>query len=148
MPAPASTQMTAPARVLTGDRPTGRLHLGHLVGTLQQCVQLQSQYDMMPLVADLHTLTTRVSRADASVLAESVRGIVLDYLACGIDPGRCGIFLQSAVPEIPELYALLANLVTVCAASPPTPCGRCAPPWACRSSGRPRPRTCADRTNS
>jgi tryptophanyl-tRNA synthetase len=118
-PAPKSlTPGTMPVarshqRVLTGDRPTGRLHLGHLVGSLRNRVTLQSQRDTILLIADLHVLTTKPDRGARTELAAHVRGIVLDYLASGIDPAHTSIFLQSAVPEICELNTLLENLVTV-----------------------------------
>ncbi len=100
-------------RALTGDRPTGRLHLGHLVGSLQNRIRLQSQYDIILVVADLHTLTTRPDRDALSQLPDNVRGIVLDYLAAGIDPDKVTICLQSAIPEVYELNTLFENLVTV-----------------------------------
>jgi tryptophanyl-tRNA synthetase len=100
-------------RVLTGDRPTGRLHLGHLVGSLRKRVELQSQYDTILLIADLHTLTTRPDRDALSELRNHVHAIVIDYLAAGIDPQRTSIALQSAIPAVYELNTLLENLVTV-----------------------------------
>ncbi len=100
-------------RLLTGDRPTGRLHLGHLVGSLQNRVRLQDEYECYFVVADLHTLTTRQSRAEIAEIGGYVREIVLDYLAVGIDPERSVVFLQSAVPETYELNLLLEMLVSV-----------------------------------
>lgn len=100
-------------RILTGDRPSGRLHLGHLVGSLLKRVELQHEYDTVLIVADLHMLTTRRSRNDIEQIAANARGLVIDYLASGIDPERVTIYLQSAVPEVYELNTLLANLVTV-----------------------------------
>ncbi|HEX2568713.1 MAG TPA: tryptophan--tRNA ligase [Polyangia bacterium] len=100
-------------RILTGDRPTGRLHLGHLVGSLQNRVRLQNDYDTILIVADLHMLTTKQSRQDIEEVTENARGLVLDYLAAGIDPEKTTIYLQSAIPEVYELNTLFENFVTV-----------------------------------
>jgi tryptophanyl-tRNA synthetase len=100
-------------RILTGDRPTGRLHLGHLVGSLQNRVKLQREYETILIVADLHMLTTRPTREDIERITENARGLVLDYLAAGIDPEVTTIYLQSAIPEVYELNTLLENLVAV-----------------------------------
>jgi tryptophanyl-tRNA synthetase len=100
-------------RLLTGDRPTGRLHLGHFVGTLNNRIQMQDEYESYFIVADLHTLTTRPERAAIDEIAENVHQLVLDYLSIGIDPHRSVIFLQSAIPETYELNLLLEMLVTV-----------------------------------
>ncbi len=98
-------------RLLTGDRPTGKLHLGHYVGTLANRVRLQDEYECFFLLADYHILTTRLERLDE--IEENIREIVLDYLSIGIDPERSTIFLQSAVPQIPELHLIFSMLVTV-----------------------------------
>ena len=79
-------------RLLTGDRPTGRLHLGHLVGSLQNRVRLQDEYECYFVVADLHTLTTRQSRAEIDEIGGYVHEMLLDYLAGGIAPGGRAIF--------------------------------------------------------
>ena len=100
-------------RILTGDRPTGRLHLGHYVGSLRNRVRLQDEYECFFIIADLHVLTTRNSAQDIAAIADNARGMVLDYLSVGIDPARSTIFLQSAVHETYELALLLGNLVTV-----------------------------------
>ncbi len=106
--------MTEPkGRILTGDRPTGRLHLGHYVGSLKNRVRLQEQYETFFIIADLHTLTTRPQKEYTSKVAGHVREMVLDYLAVGIDPEKSVIFLQSAVPGTYELNLLLEMLVTV-----------------------------------
>jgi tryptophanyl-tRNA synthetase len=99
-------------RLLTGDRPTGRLHLGHFVGTLRNRIEMQEEYESF-IVADLHTLTTRPERSAIDEIEENVRHLVLDYLAVGIDPQRSTIFLQSAIPETYELNLILEMLVTV-----------------------------------
>ena len=100
-------------RILTGDRPTGRLHLGHYVGSLHNRVDLQEDYDCLFIIADLHMLTTQPKKEQVARVARNVRDIVLDYLAAGIDPAQSTIFLQSAVPETYELSLLLGMLVSV-----------------------------------
>ncbi|MCC8107578.1 MAG: tryptophan--tRNA ligase, partial [Planctomycetes bacterium] len=100
-------------RILTGDRPTGRLHLGHYVGSLKSRVELQHSYDTTLIVADLHMLTTKPSREAIEQISENARGLVLDYLAAGIDPNITTIYLQSAVREPYELNLLLEMLITV-----------------------------------
>lgn len=100
-------------RVLTGDRPTGKLHLGHYVGSLANRVRLQDSYECYFLIADLHMLTTRPNREDIEAIAANARDMVLDYLACGIDPARSVIYLQSAVHEVYELNLIFEMLVTV-----------------------------------
>ncbi len=100
-------------RILTGDRPTGRLHLGHYVGSLRNRVQLQEEYDCFFIIADLHTLTTQPKKDKVAQVATYVHDIVLDYLAAGIDPERSPIFVQSAVPETCELNLIFEMLVSV-----------------------------------
>ncbi len=100
-------------RILTGDRPTGKLHLGHYVGSLQNRVRLQHEYECFFIIADLHTLTTRPQKAAITEITENAREMVLDYLAAGIDPEISTIYLQSAVPEIYELNLLFEMMVTV-----------------------------------
>jgi len=106
------TQFQKP-RLLTGDRPTGRLHLGHYVGSLANRVRLQNQYESFFIIADLHTLTTRPEREYIKDIPAYIRDIVLDYLAVGIDPAVSTIFVQSAVPETYQLNLLFEMLVTV-----------------------------------
>jgi tryptophanyl-tRNA synthetase len=100
-------------RILTGDRPTGRLHLGHLVGSLLNRVKLQGEYETIIVTADLHVLTTKTAASDIRRIAGNVRGLVLDYLASGIDPHKTTIYLQSVIPKVYELNTLFQNLVTV-----------------------------------
>ena len=100
-------------RMLTGDRPTGPLHLGHLVGSLRNRVRLQDTFDAYFIIADLHMLTTRSAPEDIALVDQRARGLVLDALSAGIEPERAVFYLQSAVPEIHELAGLLQNLVTV-----------------------------------
>ena len=105
--------MTQRKRILTGDRPTGRLHLGHWVGSIQNRVRLQDTYECYFIIADLHTLTTRPEKEAVSEIPENIRQMVLDYLAVGIDPERSTIFVQSAIPETTELAALFGMLVSL-----------------------------------
>jgi len=100
-------------RILTGDRPTGPLHLGHYVGTLANRVKLQDQYDCFFIMADLHTLTTNITKEKTSTLNDRVRGLVLDYLSVGIDPAKSVIYQQSKVPEVTYLSTIFTNLITV-----------------------------------
>jgi tryptophanyl-tRNA synthetase len=100
-------------RILTGDRPTGRLHLGHYVGSIRNRVELQERYETYLLVADLHMLTTHNTKEDIDRVAENARGMVLDLLAAGIDPEKVTIYLQSAVPEVYELNLICEMLVSV-----------------------------------
>jgi tryptophanyl-tRNA synthetase len=96
-------------RVLTGYRPTGPLHLGHWAGNIENMLRLQEEHDCFFFVADWHMLTTDYDRTD--LLPERVRGLVLDWLAAGIDPGRCTIYRQSHLPEVAEM-ALLFGMIT------------------------------------
>lgn len=105
--------MKVKKRILTGDRPTGKLHLGHYVGTLANRIRLQYEYESFFIIADLHMLTTRNAPEDIAQSAQNIRDLVLDSLAAGIDPAVATFYLQSAVPEVCELYTLFQNLVTV-----------------------------------
>jgi len=100
-------------RILTGDRPTGRLHLGHYLGSLLNRVSSQDKYDCFFIIADLHTLTTRPNKASIAELPENILQTTIDYLAIGIDPGKSTIFVQSAIPGIFELNTLLGMLASV-----------------------------------
>lgn len=105
--------MEKKGRILTGDRPTGRMHIGHYVGSFENRVKLQEKYESFFIIADLHMLTTKPEKEHTLKLEQNVRDIVLDYLAVGIDPEISVIFLQSAVPETYELNLIFENLVTV-----------------------------------
>lgn len=107
------TQTNQKPRILTGDRPTGPLHLGHYVGTLKNRVKLQHDYDCFFIIADLHTLTTQISKEKTQDLRNKARGLVLDYLSVGIDPKNCVIYQQSLVPQVTYLSTIFTNLVTV-----------------------------------
>jgi len=99
--------------ILTGDRPTGPLHLGHYLGTLKNRVKLQDDYQCYFIIADLHTLTTAPSKEKTSKLNDLARSQVLDYLSVGIDPKKAVIYQQSKVPAVTYLSSLFTNLVTV-----------------------------------
>jgi len=100
-------------RILTGDRPTGPLHLGHFVGTLKNRVALQDEYECFFIMADLHTLTTAMNMEKTATINDRIKGLVLDYLSVGIDPNKCIIYQQSKVPEVTYLSIIFSNLVTV-----------------------------------
>ena len=114
IPAATSEPMKAKStwkRMLTGDRPTGALHLGHYVGSLKMRRDLQKQIETFVLIADLHVLTTRTDNLNE--IGDNIRDCVLDYLAVGIDPEKTTIYLQSLVPEVLELFWLFMPLVGV-----------------------------------
>ena len=92
-------------RIFSGARPTGRLHLGNYLGALQNWVNLQSEYDCIYCVVDIHALT---SLEDTSELPQNIHDMVLDWLAAGLDPGKSILFVQSHVPEVTELHTLLS----------------------------------------
>jgi len=97
--------------LVTGDRPTGRLHLGHLVGSLYNRIKFQNDYECFFLVADLHMLTTHYDRVEE--VENNVLDMVIDWLSVGMDPTRSTFYIQSGVPAITELYAILAMLCPV-----------------------------------
>lgn len=100
-----------PKRILTGDRPTGPLHLGHYVGSLQNRVKLQDEYDTYVLIADVQALTDNFEHPEK--LAGNLFEVALDYLAVGLDPEKVKFVVQSMVPELAELTIYFMNLVTV-----------------------------------
>lgn len=97
--------------ILTGDRPTGPLHLGHYVGSLKNRVDFQDKYDSYFIIADYQVLTDQLSKTEN--IEKNIREIVLDYLSVGIDPKKSTIFIQSQIPEIAELTFLFSMLITV-----------------------------------
>jgi tryptophanyl-tRNA synthetase len=101
------------SRILTGDRPTGKLHLGHYVGSLKNRVKLQHEYESFFIIADLHVLTTRPEKRYIAEIRQNVREIVFDYLAAGIDPEESTIFVQSAIPGTYQLNLLFEMLISV-----------------------------------
>ncbi|KXK26878.1 MAG: Tryptophan--tRNA ligase 2 [candidate division WS6 bacterium OLB20] len=98
-------------RILTGDRPTGPLHLGHWVGSLSQRVELQNDYDTYILIADVQALTDNFDNPDK--VRTNVLQVLLDNIAAGLDPEKVTFILQSAVPQTAELTVFLANLISV-----------------------------------
>lgn len=102
------TTITKP-RLLTGDTPTGRLHLGHWVGSLENRVQLQNQYDCYFIIANVHAFTTRAERPDE--IRQSVLDVAMDWLAVGIDPNQSTMFIQSEIPVIADLTFFFSMLI-------------------------------------
>ena len=96
--------------ILTGDRPTGALHIGHYFGSLETRVKLQDEYEQFVMIADIQALTDHFD--NPSKVVNNVQELMCDYLACGLDPSKTTIFLQSQIPEISELTMLYMNLVT------------------------------------
>jgi tryptophanyl-tRNA synthetase len=105
--------MAKKGRILTGDRPTGRAHLGHYVGSFANRVRLQDDYEIFLLVADYHALTTHPNREAVQALRDQAREIVKGNLAVGVDPEKVTIYRQSDVPTVAELTLLFTMLVTV-----------------------------------
>jgi tryptophanyl-tRNA synthetase len=110
-PRPADPAKRMRKRILTGDRPTGPLHVGNYVGTLANRVRLQDEYETFLLVADHHMLTTRLE--DLGEIEQNIRDDVIDNLAVGVDPEKVTYLLQSLVPQIPELHLYFSMLVSV-----------------------------------
>ena len=102
---------TEKKRILTGDRPTGKLHLGHYVGSLQNRVKLQHEYDTFLIIADIQALTTNFESPEQ--LSGDVLQVAEDYLAVGIDPENTTILVQSLIPELAELTVYFSMIVTV-----------------------------------
>jgi len=98
-------------RILTGDRPTGALHLGHYVGSLANRVKLQDEYDTFIIIADVQALTTNFEHPER--LKGDVHQVAEDYLATGLDPEKATIFVQSLIPEIAELTIFYSMFITV-----------------------------------
>ena len=103
--------MNSNKRILTGDRPTGKLHIGHYFGSLQNRVKLQDKYESFIEIADVQALTDNFNNPEK--VRKNVRNVLLDYLSVGIDPNKSTIFLQSMIPEIAELTVFYSNLVTI-----------------------------------
>lgn len=98
-------------KILTGDRPTGKLHLGHYIGSLQNRVKLQDTYEQYILVADVQALTDHFN--DPTSVTKNIIEVTKDYLSIGIDPNQTTIVIQSQIPEIAELTVYYLNLVTL-----------------------------------
>lgn len=88
-------------RILTGDRPTSRLHIGHYVGSLENRVKLQDDYEQFVIISDVQALTTHFKHPE--ILKNNVIDLCIDYLSVGIDPEKSYIFIQSMIPQIAEL---------------------------------------------
>ena len=100
-------------RILTGDRPTGKLHIGHYFGSIRKRVEMQNSgnYDMYILIADVQALTDNFNNPEK--VRKNVRELMIDYLACGLDPEKVTIYIQSMIPETAELTVYFSNLVTI-----------------------------------
>ena len=100
-------------RILTGDRPTGKLHIGHYFGSLKTRVELQEsgKYDPYILIADVQALTDNFNNPEK--VRKNVREVAMDYLSIGIDPEKTTIYIQSMIPEVAELTVFYSNLVTI-----------------------------------
>lgn len=101
----------AKKRIVTGDRPTGKLHIGHYFGSLKNRVKLQDEYEEYILVADVQALTDNYNNPEK--VSKNVREIVMDNLSVGIDPKKATIYIQSMIPETAELTVFYSNLVTI-----------------------------------
>lgn len=101
----------AKKHILTGDRPTGPLHIGHYIGSLQNRVKLQDEYRQFVMIADVQALTDNYQNPQK--IRDNIRELALDYLAVGIDPAKTTILIQSMIPEIAELTVFYLNLVTL-----------------------------------
>lgn len=97
--------------LLTGDRPTGKLHIGHYIGSLKNRVKLQSKYNSYIMIADQQALTDNARNPEK--IKNHLIEVALDYLAVGIDPAQANIFVQSQIPELNELTMHYLNIVTV-----------------------------------
>jgi tryptophanyl-tRNA synthetase len=100
-------------RILTGDRPTGKLHLGHYFGSVMNRVKLQDEYECYFIIADLHMLTTKPQKDAIMEIRQNAHDLVLDYLACGIDPNKSTIYLQSAIPAVYQMNLIFEMLVSL-----------------------------------
>lgn len=99
--------------MVSGDRPTGRLHLGHYVGSIKNRVDFQNTYDCYFFIADLHMLTTKPTKEDILKIRENTQAMVLDYLAVGIDPKISTLYLQSACPAVYEMNLICEMLISL-----------------------------------
>jgi tryptophanyl-tRNA synthetase len=108
-PYPNTTRFMARKTILSGMRPTGKLHLGHLVGALENWVALQHDYNNYHLIADYHALTTNI---DSSGIEQNSFDMMIDWLAAGIDPAKSPVFRQSQIKEHTELHLIFSMLIT------------------------------------
>lgn len=100
-------------RLISGDRPTGRLHLGHYVGSIQNRLRLQDEYECYFFIADLHMLTTKKDKEDIIASREHMKEMIIDQLSCGIDPKKSTLYLQSPIPAVYELNLIFEMLVNI-----------------------------------
>lgn len=100
-------------RLVTGDRPTGLLHLGHYVGSIVNRLKLQEEFECYFFIADLHLLTTKKEKEDILHARSHMREMMLDYLSCGIDPKKVTLYLQSAIPAVYEMNLFFEMLINV-----------------------------------
>ena len=97
--------------LLTGDRPTGPLHIGHYIGSIKKRIELQYDYETFIMIADSQAITDNFD--NIQIVKENIYEVVADYLACGIDPSKSNIFIQSMIPQLPEITQYLLNLVSI-----------------------------------
>lgn len=105
--------MQAKKRVVSGDRPTGKLHLGHYLGSIQNRVKLQKDYECFFFIADLHVLTTKPQKEHILAIREHITDMVADYLSCGIDPNQSCLYLQSGIPIVSEMNLYFQMLISL-----------------------------------
>jgi tryptophanyl-tRNA synthetase len=99
-------------RMLTGDRPTGPLHLGHYFGSIVNRIKYQDDYEPFIIIADLHTLTTKSSKDEIKQLDTYINGLMLDYISCGLDPVKCNFYIQSKCQVVYELNLIFQMITT------------------------------------
>lgn len=97
--------------LLSGDRPTGPMHIGHYVGSLKNRVAMQSEYESFIMIADAQAITDNYDNID--MVRQNVMEVICDYIACGIDPKQATIFIQSMIPQLPEMTQYLLNVVSI-----------------------------------
>ena len=100
-------------RIISGDRPTGKLHLGHYVGSIVNRLALQKKYECFFFIPDLHVLTTKREKEEILQMRDFIREMMIDYISCGIDPSLCTIYLQSEIPAVYETNLLFEMFVSV-----------------------------------
>ncbi|HSH01845.1 MAG TPA: tryptophan--tRNA ligase [Anaerolineae bacterium] len=105
--------MSEKKRLLTGDRPTGAMHLGHYIGSIRNRVKLQDEYESYFLIADLHMLTTKNTKEDIFNIRENAIEVAMANLACGLDPDKCTIYLQSSIHAVYEMNLFFEMMVSV-----------------------------------
>ncbi|MBI2356667.1 tryptophan--tRNA ligase [Candidatus Dojkabacteria bacterium] len=109
--APSERSVSGKKRILTGDRPTGKMHVGHYMGTLKNRVALQDEYEQFILIANIHALSDNAD--NPQMVKESILELLCDYYAVGIDFDKSTVYIQSEVPEVHEIFMYLANFTSV-----------------------------------